>query len=43
MTFGSDWPAAGYVSTDKPLDTIEDAVTRQLRVDHDRDCTLGRP
>ncbi len=30
VTFGSDWPAAGYVSTYKPLDSIQVAVTRQL-------------
>ena len=34
VTFGSDWPAAGYYSTYKPLDAIEVAVTRQL---------VGRP
>ncbi len=30
VTFGSDWPAAGYFSTYKPLDAIQVAVTRQL-------------
>ena len=30
VTFGSDWPAAGYYSTFKPLDAIQVAVTRQL-------------
>ncbi len=30
VTFGSDWPAAGYVSTCKPLDSIQVAVTRQI-------------
>ncbi|MHC5539246.1 amidohydrolase family protein, partial [Singulisphaera rosea] len=30
ISFGTDWPAAGYVSTYKPLDSIQVAVTRQL-------------
>ncbi|MBN9016212.1 MAG: amidohydrolase [Rhizobiales bacterium] len=30
MSFGTDWPAAGYFSTYKPLDSIQIAVTRQL-------------
>lgn len=30
VAFGTDWPAAGYFSTYKPLDAIEVAVTRQL-------------
>ena len=30
VTFGSDWPAAGYVSTYRPLDAIQVAVTRKL-------------
>jgi predicted amidohydrolase YtcJ len=30
ISFGTDWPAAGYVSTYKPLDAIEVSVTRQL-------------
>ena len=30
ITFGTDWPAAGYVSTYKPLDSLQIAVTRQL-------------
>ncbi|MGD9619333.1 MAG: amidohydrolase [Mycolicibacterium sp.] len=30
ISFGTDWPAAGWVSTYKPLDAIEVAVTRQL-------------
>jgi predicted amidohydrolase YtcJ len=30
VTFGSDWPAAGYFSSYKPLDSIQVAVTRQL-------------
>ena len=29
ITFGTDWPAAGFVSTYKPLDSIQIAVTRQ--------------
>lgn len=34
VSFGTDWPAAGYFSTYRPLDAIEVAVTRQL---------VGRP
>jgi predicted amidohydrolase YtcJ len=30
QTFGADWPASAYLSTYKPLDLIEVAVTRQL-------------
>jgi len=30
VSFGTDWPAAGYFSTYKPLDAIQVAVTRQL-------------
>lgn len=30
LSFGTDWPAAGYFSTYKPLDAIQVAVTRQL-------------
>jgi len=30
ISFGTDWPAAGYFSTYKPLDSIQVAVTRQL-------------
>ncbi|RTL52835.1 MAG: amidohydrolase [Bradyrhizobiaceae bacterium] len=30
VTFGSDWPAAGYLSTYKPLDAVQIAMTRQL-------------
>jgi predicted amidohydrolase YtcJ len=29
ISFGTDWPAAGYTSTYKPLDSIQVAVTRQ--------------
>ncbi|BBX73590.1 amidohydrolase [Mycobacterium shinjukuense] len=34
IAFGTDWPAAGYFSTYKPLDAVQIAVTRQL---------IGRP
>jgi len=34
VSFGTDWPAAGYFSTYKPLDSIQVGVTRQL---------VGRP
>ncbi|MFG1478716.1 amidohydrolase [Xanthobacter sp. V4C-4] len=34
VSFGTDWPAAGYFSTYRPLDSIEVGVTRQL---------VGRP
>jgi predicted amidohydrolase YtcJ len=30
ISFGTDWPAAGYFATYKPLDAIQIAVTRQL-------------
>lgn len=30
IAFGTDWPAAGYFSTYKPLDSIQIALTRQL-------------
>lgn len=30
ISFGTDWPAAGYFATYKPLDAIQVAVTRQL-------------
>lgn len=30
VTFGTDWPAAGWFSTYKPLDAIQVAMTRQL-------------
>ena len=30
ISFGTDWPAAGYFATYKPLDSIQIAVTRQL-------------
>ncbi|WCS28267.1 amidohydrolase family protein [Methylobacterium sp. NMS14P] len=34
VSFGTDWPAAGYVSTYAPLTSIQVGVTRQL---------VGRP
>lgn len=34
ISFGTDWPAAGWFSTYKPLDAVESAVTRR---------TLGEP
>lgn len=30
VAFGTDWPAAGYYSTYKPLESIQVAITRQL-------------
>lgn len=30
ITFGSDWPAAGWFSTYKPLDAVEMSITRQM-------------
>jgi len=30
LAFGSDWPAAGYYSTYKPLEAIEVALTRKM-------------
>jgi len=30
LALGSDWPAAGYVSTFRPLDAIQVAVTREV-------------
>lgn len=30
VSFGTDWPGAGYFATFKPLDSIQIAVTRQL-------------
>ena len=30
ISLGTDWPAAGYFSTYKPLDSIQTGVTRQL-------------
>lgn len=30
VAFGSDWPAAGYVSTYRPLDAIQVSITRSI-------------
>ncbi len=30
LSFGTDWPAAGYYSTYKPLEAIQVAVTREV-------------
>lgn len=35
VSLGTDWPAAGYFSTYKPLDSIQIGVTRQLIGDPD--------
>lgn len=35
ISLGTDWPAAGYFSTYKPLDSIQVGVTRQLIGDRD--------
>ena len=35
VSLGTDWPAAGYFSTYKPLDSIQIGVTRQLVGDPD--------
>ena len=35
ISLGTDWPAAGYFSTYKPLDSIQIGVTRQLIGDPD--------
>ncbi|MET0901536.1 MAG: amidohydrolase [Mycobacterium sp.] len=35
ISLGTDWPAAGYFSTYKPLDSIQIGVTRQLVGDRD--------
>jgi predicted amidohydrolase YtcJ len=37
VAFGSDWPAAGYVSTYRPLDAIQVAVTRAILPQYGRD------
>lgn len=34
QTFGTDWPAAAFLSTYKPLIQLETAVTRRLSGDH---------
>ena len=35
VTFGTDWPAAGWFSTCRPLDAIESSVTRRALGDPD--------
>lgn len=37
VTFGSDWPAAGYVSTYRPLDAIQVAITRAILPQYGKD------
>lgn len=37
LALGSDWPAAGYVSTYKPLDAIQVAVTRAILPQYGKD------
>lgn len=37
VAFGSDWPAAGYVSTYRPLDAIQVSVTRDILPEYGRD------
>ena len=37
VAFGSDWPAAGYVSTYRPLDAIQVAVTRDILPQYGKD------
>ena len=37
VAFGSDWPAAGYVSTYRPLDAIQVAVTREILPQYGKD------
>ena len=32
LSFGTDWPAAGYYSTYKPLESIQVAITREMLV-----------
>lgn len=41
VAFGTDWPAAGYYSTYKPLESIQVAVTRQLL--NDRSAPILEP
>lgn len=38
VALGSDWPASGYVSTFKPLDAIQVAVTRAIMPQYGKDC-----
>jgi len=37
LALGSDWPAAGYVSTYKPLDAIQVAMTRAILPQYGKD------
>jgi len=37
LALGSDWPAAGYVSTYRPLDAIQVAVTREILAQYGKD------
>ena len=37
LALGSDWPASGYVSTYRPLDAIQVAVTRALLTQYGKD------
>ena len=37
LALGSDWPAAGYVSTYRPLDAIQVAVTREILPQYGKD------
>ena len=40
LALGSDWPAAGYVSTFRPLDAIQVAVTRSILPQYGRDSFI---
>jgi len=37
VAFGTDWPASGYVSTYKPLDAIQVAITRAILPQYGKD------
>lgn len=37
LTFGSDWPASGYVSSFRPLDEIQVAITRAILHQYGKD------
>jgi len=37
LALGTDWPASGYVSTYKPLDAIQVAVTRAIMAQYGKD------
>ena len=43
ISAGTDWPAAGYYSTFKPLDAIQIGVTRKLLDKTDQDPCLTSP